>query len=50
VNNLTTRALFAFRHRLAWLPAFPLLAMVVVATPAGATTVERVVSPGGIEA
>jgi zinc protease len=50
VNNLTTRALFAFRHRLAWLAAFPLLAMVVVATPAGATTVERVVSPGGIEA
>ena len=50
VNNLTARALFSFRQRLAWLAALPVVAMLVVATPAFATTIERVVSPGGIEA
>ena len=50
MNNVTARARFAFRQRSAWLAAFSIAAMLVVATPAFATTIERVVSPGGIEA
>ena len=50
MNKVTARARFAFRQRLAWLAAFPMAAMLLVATPAFATTIERVVSPGGIEA
>ena len=50
MNNVTARARVAFRQRSAWLAAFPIAAILVVATPAFATTIERVVSPGGIEA
>jgi zinc protease len=48
VNNVTVRP--TFRGRLACLAALPIVVALVSVTPASATTVERVVSPGGIEA
>ncbi|HEY1748194.1 MAG TPA: pitrilysin family protein [Xanthobacteraceae bacterium] len=50
MNNLTARARSPFRRGLAFFAALPVAATLVFASPAFATTIERVVSPGGIEA